>query len=394
MPDEIADLDFSITALEASDDDFIDPRRLSCLIDRLVAKHSKVLHRARVRGDWRASGLTAVSWAARVCGLSRRSAADRMCVGKHLESLSHAVAALHGGEIGYQAASSMSHLRENLGDRWPEGLESDLVGYARNFTAERFRFTCRHAHHAIDPDGFDRLAKQDFERRWLEINTLLDGMYSVDGILDSETGSAFKAALEALATPRGPEDTRTRGQRTADALGEWLQHDMSSGRLPRKKGVRPHITLTTTLAALKSEVGTPAAELESGIPITNCTVERVACDSTVSRVLLADSVVIDVGRATRSVQPATRRALNKRDGGCRFPGCDRPVSWSSAHHIQFWGRGGKTELANLILLCHYHHRLVHEEAWQVVRAGERFQFIPPEHLHEHFAREPDMSWAA
>src|SRR5947207_9966105 len=197
MLDELCDLEVSIAELEASDDDFIDPRRLSCLIDRLLAKHSKVLHRARVRGDWRASGLTAVSWAARVCGLSRRSAADRMCVGKHLESLPQATSALRNGEIGYQAASSMSHLRENLDDRWPEGLESDLVGYARSFTAERFRFTCRHAHHAIDPDGFDRLAKQDFERRWLGINSLLDGMYAVDGRLDSEPGHPVHAARDA-----------------------------------------------------------------------------------------------------------------------------------------------------------------------------------------------------
>ena len=394
MLDGVSELEVAVAHVEAEDDDFIDPRRLSHLVDRLVAKHSRVLHRARVRGDWKASGLTAINWAARVCGISRRTASDRMCVGKHLESLPVAAGALHQGEIGFQAVSSMSHLQENLGERWPDGLEADLVGYARNFTAERFRFTCRHAHHVIDPDGFDKLAKQDFERRWLEINTLLDGMYSVDGVLDSATGSAFKAALESLAIRRGPEDTRTSGQRTADALGELLDHEMSIGRLPRKKGVRPHITLTTSLAGLKSEAGTPAAELESGVPISRKTVERMACDSAVSRVLLADSIVVDVGRATRTVQPATRRALNKRDGGCRFPGCDRPVGWSSAHHIEFWARGGKTELSNLILLCHYHHRLVHEEEWQVIKAGEKVRFIPPEHLRELFARGPDVRWAA
>ena len=89
------------------------------------------------------------------------------------------------------------------------------------------------------------------------------------------------------------------------------------------------MSLTTTLEGLKNEVGAPPADLELSLPISTRTLERIACDSTISRVLLADSMVIDVGRATRVVSAPTRRALRTRDQGCRWPGCDRQVNWST-----------------------------------------------------------------
>ncbi|HEY1421313.1 MAG TPA: HNH endonuclease signature motif containing protein, partial [Candidatus Dormibacteraeota bacterium] len=118
------------------------------------------------------------------------------------------------------------------------------------------------------------------------------------------------------------------------------------------------------------------------------------CDCTISRVLLADSVVIDVGRATRVVSAPARRALRVRDQGCRWPGCSRPVNWSSPHHIVAWSRGGDTNLSNLVLLCYHHHRQVHEGGWQVVRAGREFRFLPPERVAMRRARGPGLRWAA
>jgi hypothetical protein len=169
---------------------------------------------------------------------------------------------------------------------------------------------------------------------------------------------------------------------------------MDQGTLPRRNGVRPHITMTTTLEALKGEVGVAPTEMEFSLPISSRTMERLACDCTVSRVLLAGSMVIDVGRATRVVSAPARRALRVRDKGCRFPGCDRPVNWTSAHHVIFWGRGGPSNLPNEVLLCHYHHRLVHEGGWQVVRSGREFRFLPPEQVVIRRARGPGMRWAA
>ena len=126
--------------------------------------------------------------------------------------------------------------------------------------------------------------------------------------------------------------------------------------------------------------GAPAAELEFSPPISARAVQRLACDSTVTRVLLgSDSAVIDVGRARRVVSGATRRALNLRDGGCRWPaGCGRPASWTEAHHLIHWVDDGPTDLSNLILLCHRHHMRVHEAGWQLVRTDEgRLLTVPP-----------------
>lgn len=88
--------------------------------------------------------------------------------------------------------------------------------------------------------------------------------------------------------------------------------------------------------------------------------------------------MIDAGRATRVISGPMWRALNARDQRCRWPGCDRPVGWTSPHHIEFWSRGGPTKLHNLVLLCHTHHRNVHEGGWQVIRSGTSLRFIPPQ----------------
>ena len=84
----------------------------------------------------------------------------------------------------------------------------------------------------------------------------------------------------------------------------------------------------------------------------------------------SDSMIIDVGRTRRVVNGSRSRALKARDKGCRFPGCDRPASWTNAHHIVHWARGGTTDLDNLVLLCHRHHWMVHEGGWQLVKRDD------------------------
>jgi Domain of unknown function (DUF222)/HNH endonuclease len=87
---------------------------------------------------------------------------------------------------------------------------------------------------------------------------------------------------------------------------------------------------------------------------------------------------LEVGRTTRTVAPAQRNALVVRDGGCAFPGCDRPQGWCEAHHLRHWAHGGPTDLANLALLCWAHHRAVHEGGWQLQRDPDgRLTATPP-----------------
>jgi hypothetical protein len=97
----------------------------------------------------------------------------------------------------------------------------------------------------------------------------------------------------------------------------------------------------------------------------------------------APTTPLEVGRATRVVQPAQRSALTVRDGGCVFPDCDRPLAWCEAHHLLSWLDGGPTDLANLALLCRAHHRAVHEGGWQLIRGPDGwFSATPPERRHQ------------
>jgi hypothetical protein len=101
--------------------------------------------------------------------------------------------------------------------------------------------------------------------------------------------------------------------------------------------------------------------------------------------------VIDVGRSKRTVSGPARRALDARDGHCRWPGgCDRPAKSSAAHHVVHWIHGGSTDLSNLILLCHRHHWMVHEGGWQIVRSDDgRMLAIPPATEFQRLGRGPD-----
>jgi len=385
----------AIREFQAREDRRVDLKGLRVGIDALEGEFSVETRASQLSGDNLANGNpTVVTWASRLCGMSLTSVADRLCVGKQLESLPKIAEALRTGEISYQSTALLCHLREQLGEKRELFVEDEMLEHARNLSVASLRYLCRYARHVADPDGFFNEAEADFTRRRLDISQMGDGMFCVDAILDPESGAALKTALESLAKRLGPDDDRSHKQRMADAVGELVHHAMDEGRLPRRNGVKPHINLTTTLEGVKSEVGAPPADLELSLPISTRTLERIACDCTMSRVLLADSMVIDVGRATRVVSAPTRRALRARDHGCRWPGCDRKVDWSTPHHIVAWSRGGPTLLSNLVLLCYFHHRLVHEGGWQVVKVGREFRFVPPDRVVFRRARGPGVRWAA
>ena len=114
----------------------------------------------------------------------------------------------------------------------------------------------------------------------------------------------------------------------------------------------------------KVEGETGRSELEDGTRVSGETSQRLSCDAGLVRVRHAsDGSLLDVGRRTRTIPPALRRALDVRDGGCRFPGCGS--RFTEGHHITHWADGGETSLGNCLLLCRHHHRLVHEGGWKV-----------------------------
>jgi Domain of unknown function (DUF222)/HNH endonuclease len=156
-------------------------------------------------------------------------------------------------------------------------------------------------------------------------------------------------------------------------------HALDSGLIPQQASQRTHLQVTTTLETLLGLPGAAAAEMEFSLPISSKTVERLACDCSITRILLgSDSVVIDVGRAKRTISGPARKALNARDRGCTWPGCERPASWTSGHHLKHWIHGGTNKPPNLTLLCYRHHWMVHEGNWQIVRGDDgRMLTIPP-----------------
>ncbi len=163
-------------------------------------------------------------------------------------------------------------------------------------------------------------------------------------------------------------------------MGEVCRLALRTGQLPDNGGDRPQLVVTVSLDELVN--GVRAGTLETGTRLTPGAVRRLACDAGVLPVVLGgNSQVLDVGRQRRLFTGPLRRALVLRDGGCAFPGCDRPPRWCDGHHIRHWADGGVTALGNAVLLCGYHHRFIHRGDWTVrIAADGRPEFLPPSWL--------------
>jgi len=200
-----------------------------------------------------------------------------------------------------------------------------------------------------------------------------------------------RTALEPLARRSGAGDNRNYDRRMADALVDMSIHALDNGLVPQNASQRTHLQVTTSLETLLGLEGAPAAEMEFSLPISSKTVERLACDCSVTRILLgSDSMVIDVGRARRTISGPARKALNVRDRGCPWPGCERPATWSSGHHLLHRIHGGTNEPHNLTVLWYRHHWMVHEGNWQIVRGDDgRMLTISPTVTFGQSPRGPD-----
>ncbi|TMC95645.1 MAG: DUF222 domain-containing protein [Chloroflexi bacterium] len=325
-----------------------------------------------------------IAWIKANCHMSGGAAADRVCAGEQLEQLGKSEAAVLAGEIGFAHFAHIARASAAVGERLDE---STLLRHACKESVARFRETCIHARHAADPEGVVEEEVLGVEMRELTLTDTDNGMVSVSGTLDKVGGAALRTALEPLAKRMGKDDRRAHPRRLADALVDLSMHALDNG----KPSSRPNLQITTALETLLGLAGAPAAEMDFSLPISSKAVERSACDCSVTRILLgADSTVIDVGRARRVVSGPQSKALRVRDKGCVWPGCDRPASWTSAHHMAHWIHGGSTDLSNLVLLCYRHHWMVHEGGWQIVRNDDgRMLTIPPVTEFQRLARGPD-----
>jgi hypothetical protein len=335
-----------------------------------------------------------IDWIRIHCHLTGPQAANYVAAGEHFDSLPETTLAMAEGKVGFGHMVVMARTANALAASPTARVfdEKRLLAKAQENSVGKFHHICRHLRHAADPMGYTATEADLVENRSLRISTDEDsGAVFLCGVFDSESGAVIRTVLEPLARRSGADDKRPYDRRMADALVDVAWHHLDNGLVPQNGSQRTHLQVTTSLETLRGLDGAPAAELEFSLPISARAVERLACDCSVTRVLLnSDSMVIDVGRAKRVISGSQRKALNARDQHCVWPGCDRPSSWTSGHHLVHWIHGGTSDLPNLALLCYRHHWMVHEGGWQLVRTDTgQFLTIPPTVTFGPSPRGPD-----
>ncbi len=212
-----------------------------------------------------------------------------------------------------------------------------------------------------------------------------DGTYKGEFVIPEAQGAMLKNALNAINAPqvKKPDPSEavldeppTYGQQLADAFCTLIE-TIPADRLPDTAGVGAVMTVNLDYDTLSGEVR--AATLSDGCRISAGQARRMACELRIlPQVFDGDSLPLDHGRTKRLFQKPQRRAMERRDGGCTFPGCDRPPSWCVGHHArQTWGHGSGTDLQDGVLICPHHHRVVHAKGWEIRFVDGIPEYIPP-----------------
>jgi hypothetical protein len=241
-----------------------------------------------------------------------------------------------------------------------------------------------------------------------------DGMTAYSLLADPENAAYIDGIYDSLTSPRrgGPRmvdlddttrhqaieaDPRTLEQLAFDGIMAVLRIGASTDEKTAARSVlgsrRPAVRMLVTRNTIERGNGHGRIEGQN-TPISIETIERAICNSGVVPVVFDDEQCVDLGREQRLYTTRQRIGLAARDGGCRWPDCDRPASWSEAHHINQWARDqGKTNIADGILLCRYHHLLLHDNHWDITRTGPVLATTPgarrsAPHPETHALQEP------
>ncbi len=341
---------------------------------RLAEIHRRQSHR-------REGYLSTSSWLVDQHHFGWTAATKDIRTARSLQRMPRTQEALGNGELTSSAVQMLVHARHAHPAQFRRS-EDALVEAARRLPAPQFHRTVSHWRQQLDWDEGLKDAERLRDVRRLKVSTTMLGMVRVDGELDPETGEVVLTALHDCQgeeqRKRDPEDQRTPSQRRVDALGEICRRWLDGSERPRGSHERPHLAVVVDLRSLEGRTG-HRSDLEHVGPVHPEAVRRLACDASISRLVTRGrSEPLDVGRQTPVVPGPMRRALVVRDRHCRFPGCDRPPPWCDAHHVTHWAEGGSTSLANLVLLCRRHHRLVHEGGFRIHVEEERVTFHRPD----------------
>jgi hypothetical protein len=368
-----------------------DPAHLRALEDgiaELTAQIDAATHRLlrmllefdHLRG-WAPGGFrSCAEWLSWRTGMAPGAARERVRVARALEALPRVSEALARGELSYAKARALTRVAR------PE-TEERLLAFADDATAAQTeRLVAGWARldreAAVDGASAREAEAMRHAARYLHLfPDSADGSWTLKGRLDPEVGMLLRKALELAAESlfRGSagEAPDPVAARRADALGLLAETALRAGvgmegEEGRTTGRADRFQVILHVSAETSGGGTaePRADAQARAALRPDallpapTRDRLACDA--SRVMVReapDGSPLSVGRRTRIVPPHIRRALDLRDGGCRFPGCGNRIC--DAHHVIPWQEGGPTELDNLVLLCRRHHRLLHEGGFRM-----------------------------
>lgn len=258
-------------------------------------------------------------------------------------------------------------------------VPEDLVTVARRWIAH------------LDPDGEEPRHDDQLAQRYLRTSRRRDGMLTGEFLAMPEQGDALEAMLDALVKPRrvvfedacggdsdheqaeSPADERTLQQRRMDALADVAAH-YAATEAPRICDEAPTLVITVSEDALHGRADRLAdlATLQrSGLPVPVHVAARILCDGFVQTVVQRSvGEPLRLGRRRRLFSMSQRRAIVARDRHCRAPGCTAPPAWCETHHVVRWADGGRTDVANGILLCRFHHAEVHRRALTVLPASD------------------------
>jgi hypothetical protein len=374
--DALVDRSIDGLTTQALGEDIVDIR---VAIDRLEAESVRLIHRFHKDGGALSDGWTTVSWLQRSCRMTAKAAAYRVHLAKALGEMPATLDSARSGRAPFTNVAMIGHLAGQVGVEKVKAYETILVGAAEEFTPHQMHTVTQRTRLSIDPDGVLADANHAHQQRWLDCDRTFDGVFVFRGQLDAEGGEIVKTAIDALSHGLAPGEQRSASQRRADALVDMAAAQLRFGAHRDVHGQRPHLNPHSQRADSADAPsrsgcaalawGCSAAELRGEGPIHPETSRRIACDAVRTEVtvapdadraawmnLIAAPAPLSAGRATRTIPAPIRTALNLRDNGCRFPGCDRPPAWTDGHHIIHWAEGGATELENLVSLCRRHHR--------------------------------------
>jgi hypothetical protein len=323
-------------------------------------------------GGWKPGGHRGCeNWLSLNTGYALRTAREYVRVARSLSELPQTDASMGRGALSFDQVRALTRVAT------PE-TEPDLLALAEGASTAVLERECRAWKTRSRTDEAERERELHASRR-LTLYPNGDGMYRLEGLLMPEQAATLGRALDrarfALYRKRGKDawadDPREAARRNADALGLLSEWALGSGSgaesdapISGTRAQRFQVMLHVEPATLTAGAEPGRSELEDGTRLAAETARRLACDGSLVRVERgSEGEVLNVGRSTRSIPSALRRALGVRDRGCRFPGCGN--RFTDGHHVIHWGDGGETSLRNTLLMCRIHHRLVHEQGWKV-----------------------------